>query len=169
MGRGPLSCFHAKLGWLSPGLGSPGNRAAFRWHVGIPLCPGGEQASSLEMGVGVRRGCPGQHPGLLGSWEGQPFLASVSPCVKWEWVGRSRLRSCSAFSTVCRAVGRTWAGSPDLSPLLQGPTSWSPTVLLSTATLPCPARWLLSLTPSWPAGCGECTWVSGGRVSRSSS
>ncbi|KAF6339912.1 MFNG O-fucosylpeptide 3-beta-N-acetylglucosaminyltransferase [Rhinolophus ferrumequinum] len=36
----------------------------------------------------------------------------------------------------------------------QGPTSWSPTALRSIATLPCPARWLLSLMPFWPVGCG---------------
>lgn len=48
--------------------------------------------------------------------------------------------------------GQGWAGAPDLSSPRQGPTLWSPTALQSTATPPCPARWLPSLMPSWPAG-----------------
>ena len=60
-----------------------------------PLCPGGEQSSSLERGMGVGTGCVGQGsedlgpspascPLALGSWTLQPSLTSVFLCVKWE-------------------------------------------------------------------------------------
>ncbi|PNI49060.1 MFNG isoform 5 [Pan troglodytes] len=42
----------------------------------------------------------------------------------------------------------------------QGPTLWSPTAPRNTATQLCPARWLLSSTPSWPVGLGgSATWT----------
>lgn len=140
---------------------SPENRAAYAWHVGIPLYPGREQASSLEMGVGVGRGCARQDPGYLGpsvaccpsavgSRAGQP---SLTPCVKWEWAGCSRPSEALLCAVrVYAELREELAGASDLSSLLQGPTWWSPTALRSTATQPCPARWLPSLMPSWPAG-----------------
>lgn len=45
-------------------------------------------------------------------------------------------------------------------------TQSSPTALPSTATQPSPARWLLSLTPSWPAAEGEAGLLWGTSESR---
>lgn len=99
---------------------SPGNKAAQPWHVGILLCSEREQASSPEMGVGVERDCARQDPGHLGPslacylsaldfWVGQPFLTSVSPYVKWEWVDYSRLSE--ALLCIVAEGAELWGGT----------------------------------------------------------